>query len=178
MPVRPAPSWRRDYPKTLVGPCCCWKPGRTIPNPAALPDDVRDLRGLGGPKHQWGYQAEALPGRTIAYARGRLVGGTGAINAAAAQWGRPADFAAWYARGLNEWGWADVEPWFRRLETDRDAAGGQHGRGGPIPITRYRPDELIPIQLAFHAGCLATGFTDIADTMTPLLKGLLSAHGR
>ena len=58
-------------------------PGRSVllleagpdhPDPAALPDDVRDSRGLGGPKHQWGYQAEALPGRTIAYARGRLVG--------------------------------------------------------------------------------------------------------
>jgi choline dehydrogenase len=61
--------------------------GPDYPDPAALPDDLRDSRGLGGPKHQWGYQAEALPGRTIAYSRGRLVGGTGAINAAAAQWG-------------------------------------------------------------------------------------------
>ena len=52
-----------------------------------LPEDVRDSRGLGGAVHQWGFQAEVLPGRTIAYARGRLVGGTGAINAAAVQWG-------------------------------------------------------------------------------------------
>jgi choline dehydrogenase len=91
----------------------------------------------------------ALPGRTIPYARGRLVGGTGAINAAAAQWGRPADFAAWQAHGLNDWGWTDVEPWFRHLEADRDAPGSHHGRDGPIPIMRYRPDELIPIQRAF-----------------------------
>ena len=63
--------------------------GPDHPDPAALPDDVRDSRGLGGPAHQWGYLAEALGGRTIPYPRGRLVGGTGAINAAAAQWGRP-----------------------------------------------------------------------------------------
>jgi choline dehydrogenase len=140
-------------------------------DPDTLPDDLRDSRGLGGPQHQWGYQAEALPGRTIAYARGRLVGGTGAINAAAAQWGHPADFAAWHARGLNEWGWGDVEPWFRPLETDRDAAGAHHGRNGPIPIMRYRPDELIPIQHAFSAGCLAVGFTDVADHNDPALEG-------
>jgi choline dehydrogenase len=98
------------------------------PDLHALPDDVRDSRGLGGPAHQWGYQAEALPGRKIAYARGRLVGGTGAINAAAAQWARPADIAAWQARGLNDWRWDEVEPWFRQIESDRDAPGGRHGR--------------------------------------------------
>jgi choline dehydrogenase-like flavoprotein len=138
---------------------------------AGLPEDVRDSRGLGGPAHQWGFQAEVLPGRTIADARGRLVGGTGAINAAAVQWGRPADFAVWQARGLNEWGWTDVVPWYRRLEADRDAAGNHHGRNGAIPIVRYRPDELIPIQRAFHAGCLATGFADIADHNDPAVTG-------
>lgn len=145
--------------------------GPDYPDPAALPDDLRDSRGLGGPKHQWGYQAEALPGRTISYSRGRLVGGTGAINAAAAQWGRPADFAAWHARGLNEWSWADVEPWFCRLETDHDATGDHHGRSGPIPIVRYRPDELIPIQRAFHAGCVSSGFADLADHNDPTTSG-------
>jgi choline dehydrogenase-like flavoprotein len=39
--------------------------GPDHPDPAALPEDVRDSRGLGGPAHQWGYQAEALPGRAV-----------------------------------------------------------------------------------------------------------------
>ena len=145
--------------------------GPDYPDPATLPEDVRDSRGLGGPAHQWGYQAEVLPGRSIPYARGRLVGGTGAINAAAAQWARPADFAAWHALGLKDWGWADVEPWFRRLETDHDAPGSHHGRRGPIPISRYRTGELIPIQRAFRAACQVAGFTDIADHNDPAIDG-------
>lgn len=156
------------------------KPDRTVtllesgpdyPNPDELPPDVIDSRGLGGPAHQWGFQAEVLPGRTISYPRGRLVGGTGSINAAAAQWGQPADFETWRARGLSDWGWADVQPWFRRLEADRDAEGMHHGRNGPIPIIRYRLDELIPMQRAFHVGCLAAGFADVVDHNDPSVNG-------
>lgn len=136
-----------------------------------LPEDLRDSRGLGGAVHQWGYQAEALLGRVIPYPRGRVVGGTGAINAAAAQWGRPEDFAAWQAIGLSEWGWADVEPWYRHLERDLDATASHHGRNGPIPISRYRLDELIPIQRAFHDACVRNGFRDIHDHNDPASRG-------
>jgi hypothetical protein len=51
-------------------------------------------------------------GVTSPMACGRFDGGTGAIKAAAAQWGHPADFAAWQALGLNDWGWADENPGF------------------------------------------------------------------
>jgi choline dehydrogenase len=61
--------------------------GPDHPTVQELPEDLRDSRGLGGAVHRWGYQAEALPGRIIPYPRGRVVGGTGAINAAAAKWG-------------------------------------------------------------------------------------------
>jgi choline dehydrogenase len=145
--------------------------GLDYPDPDALPADLRDARGLGGPAHQWGYLAEVLPGRAIPYARGQLVGGTGAINAAAAQWARPADFAAWQASGLDSWSWRDVEPWFQTLEMDAHAPGAHHGRNGPIPISRYEEDELIPIQRAFQTACEAAGFTKIADHNDPMIEG-------
>jgi choline dehydrogenase len=64
-----------------------------------------------------------------------------------------------------------VEPWFHRLETDHDAPGSHHGRRGHIPISRYRTEELIPIQRAFHAACRDVGFADIADHNDPAVDG-------
>jgi hypothetical protein len=133
------PSWRRDYPKTLPNPCCCWKQDRIIPillrcrkmcvtraGLVARPTngDIRLRPYRAGPYHclyVW------------------TVGGWHRSNQCrCGTMGHPADFAAWQARGLHDWGWSDVVPWFRRLETDHDATGTQHGRNGPIPIMRYR----------------------------------------
>ena len=97
------------------------------------------------------------------YQRGKVVGGTSAINAAAALWARPSDFDTRAALGNAEWRFADVAPYFQRLEKDVDGIGPHHGRHGPIAIARYGENELIPIQQAFHEGCLACGFPKIKD---------------
>jgi choline dehydrogenase len=127
------------------------------------PADLLDSRNLAGSDHDWRYTAIAFGGRTIPYQRGKVVGGSSAINAAGAQWGRPADFDAWERLGNSEWRWDDVMPWFRRLESDREADGQHHGRDGPITISRYTEPELIPIQRAFYEGCLSTGFAKFYD---------------
>ena len=73
-----------------------------------------------------------VPGRTMPYRRGRVVGGTSAINAAAAMWPRPGDFERWAALGNTDWTWSDVEPWLRQVEADQDAPDPAiHGRDGP-----------------------------------------------
>ncbi len=127
-----------------------------------MPPDLLDSRNIAGIQHDWNYVASPGPGRAIPYRRGKVTGGTSAINAAAAQWGRPADFDAWVRGGNPEWAWDQVLPYFKKLESD--AFGGEsHGTGGPITITRYRDHELVPIQRAFYDACRAAGFEDVRD---------------
>jgi choline dehydrogenase len=132
---------------------------------ATMPPDLLDAGRLAGMAHDWDYSAIPVEGRTMPYRRGRVVGGTSAINAAAAMWPRPADFERWAALGNPAWNWAEVRPWLRRTEADADAPDlGPHGREGPVEIRRYREQELIPLQRAFAAACReALGLPAVAD---------------
>jgi choline dehydrogenase len=120
--------------------------------------------------HDWGFMAE--PGRRVPYPRGKLTGGSSAINASAAVRGRPADYDDWAALGNPEWSWDRVLPAFCRLEDDPDMPAPYHGVGGPIPIRRVREDELLPVQRAFIDACRALGFPEIADHNAPDATGV------
>ena len=137
--------------------------GPDYPDQAQMPADILDSRNLAGMVHDWRYTAIPVPGRTIPYRRGKVVGGTAAINAAAWQWGRPADFETWAQLGNAEWSWQEVEPYYRRLETDPHGEGEHHGRDGLIPITRFAYGDLIPIQRAFFDACRQAGFAEVRD---------------
>lgn len=137
--------------------------GSDYPDEETLPPDLSDSRGLGGPAHDWKITVVPVEGRTMGFLRGKVVGGTSAVNATVLQWGSPADFAIWEQRGLSEWAWDKVAPWYQRLECDPDGIGVHHGRNGPIPIARYRESELIPLQRAFYETLLASGFPKVAD---------------
>ena len=118
--------------------------------------------------HDWGYRADtALDGRVLDANRARIVGGCSATNAALAVRGRPADYDRWAALGCNGWSFADVLPFFRRLEHDYDFDGEAHGQDGPFPIRRPAPDELAPIQRAFLDACANAGFPVVDDHNAP-----------
>jgi choline dehydrogenase len=112
---------------------------------AAAPDWLDGAR----PGHplNWSYAAELRPGRTVSVPRGRVVGGSSAINGA--NWVRatPADAAGW---GVPGWAWADLLPHFVRSEHDLDHPDAPgHGGSGPVPVRRPAGPFLHPVAERF-----------------------------
>ncbi len=88
-------------------------------------------------EHDWGYQAE-LSGRPARYLRGKVLGGSSAINATGINWGQPADYDGWRDLGNPGWDFASLLPYFQRAERllDRTGADPERGGDGVLPVTR------------------------------------------
>ena len=94
---------------------------------------------------------------TRAYEQGRVVGGGSSINVQSANRGLPRDYNEWRDLGAEGWGWDDVLPYFRKLETDLDFEGALHGKEGPIPIRRIAQSDWPPFGAAVGAAFAASG---------------------
>lgn len=140
----------------------------------STPADLLNANALALGSHDWGLEVELRPGRRSPYPRGKVTGGCSAIGGTVALRGVPEDYDEWASLGNPAWAWREVLPQFRRIEDDRDAdeADELHGRGGPIPIRRWRLDELIPTQQAFLAACRSGGLDDVADHNAPASSGV------
>lgn len=152
---------------------------------AARPDDLRDGTRNSYQRHDWHYthRASASALFDVPLPRGRVVGGSSAVNTCIALRGVPADYDEWAARGLPEWSWEQCLPAFRRLETDLDALESQrredgifdpsvHGLDGPLPIRRARDEELTGWQRAYLEACIERGFPRVADHNQPGALGV------
>ncbi len=142
--------------------------GPYYPTTAQMPDDLLNGNVNSYTAHDWKFQSESNASRRLtAFPRGRVVGGSSAVNTAIALRGVPEDYDEWAALGNDEWSWAKVLPYFRRLESDLDFDDDYHGRGGPVPIRRYREDELAPVQAAFVRTMRALGYPETFDNNAP-----------
>ncbi|MEM1162412.1 MAG: GMC family oxidoreductase N-terminal domain-containing protein [Pseudomonadota bacterium] len=107
----------------------------------------------------WLYKMEAsegTAGREIAAPRGKTLGGSSSINGHIYNRGQAADFDHWAQRGNRGWGYADVLPYFRRLE--RRVGYGEdtyRGRDGALTVTDI--DWSHPLCEAFIEGCVEYG---------------------
>ena len=138
-----------------------------------MPEDVRDgRRPTFG--HDWGYVSEPdSDGSVRALFRGRLLGGCSSTNATFALRGHPADYDGWASAGNTGWSFAEVLPYFCKLETDIDFASAEwHGSRGPLPIRRYGEDELSDVALASLEALQECGFPRIPDANEPGAVGL------
>ncbi len=91
------------------------------------------LFAIGNPRSDWMFKTEAEPGlngRALAYPRGKVIGGSSAINAMISMRGQAADYDHWRQLGLTGWGWDDVLPAFKKLEDHFLGPSEIHGVGG------------------------------------------------
>lgn len=140
--------------------------------PQETPGDIRSGNAMSFHDHDWQFSADVRDGRRIRYPRGKVTGGSSAVGATVALRGLPADYDEWARAGNPAWSWQEVLPYFRRLEDDLDFGGEYHGQGGPYPIRRWRPDELVPGQVAFAEACIEAGFPEVKDHNSPDATGV------
>lgn len=142
--------------------------GPDYPPEVELPADLVDSTRNSLFAHDWGY-AHRPTGHAPLFPlpRGRVVGGSSAVNTCIALRGQPEDYDEWAAMGLAGWGFEDCLPAFRRVEHDLDFADDNHGADGPLPVRRHPRDELEPFQLAFLEACEELGLPACPDSNAP-----------
>lgn len=154
--------------------------GSDYPTFDEIPDEVK--YGYGHPDrpwrhavsdHRWTFVArytdEAAPGLVP---RGKVVGGSSAVNAQIFLRGVQEDYDAWAGWGNDRWSFQELMPYFRMIETDTDFSGDFHGSDGPIIVRRWKPEEWNPDQRAFYESAKANGFPDCPDHNAPGSTGV------
>jgi 5-(hydroxymethyl)furfural/furfural oxidase len=99
----------------------------------------------------------------VGFSQGRVIGGGSSVMGMVAYRGTPDDYSEWEALGAAGWGWNDVLPYYRKLESDWDFDGAQHGKDGPVPIRRTKPQDWAPLAKAVHVFAQERQIPFIAD---------------
>jgi choline dehydrogenase len=122
------------------------------------------LFAINNPRADWMFRTEAVPGlggRVLAYPRGRVIGGSSAINAMIYMRGQAADYDGWRQLGLTGWGWEDVLPFFLKHEDHIAPPGPLHRAGGEWRVEH--PRIHWPILDVIQAAMVSAGIPAIAD---------------
>jgi choline dehydrogenase len=143
--------------------------GPDFPDPHSLPPSLRDPYSPALESFDWGRSATTTEpdGRVVPYPLGRVMGGSSTINGTNAQRGLPRDYDDWERLGNAGWSWADVLPYFVRLESDADFQGDFHGRHGPVTITRPGIDEAPRALGSILGAAVEKGFAYGPDQNAP-----------
>jgi len=119
-------------------------------------------------RYDWGYRTEPEPhlnGRRLACPRGKVIGGSSSINGMVYVRGHARDYDHWRDEGCDGWGYADVLPYFKRMESwDDSGHGGDadwRGSDGPLHVSRGKRDN--PLVRAFVEAGVQAGYERTDD---------------
>ncbi len=151
--------------------------GHDYPDLEGLPDELRYGYGatpdINTSDHNWQFVGKATDqAEPMLVPRGKVTGGSSAINAQIFLRGVPEDYDGWAAAGNDEWSFEKSLPYFRKLETDTDYSDDFHGTDGPIICRRFQPEAWLGASSAFYQSCLGRGFPDCPDHNDPDSTGV------
>ena len=123
--------------------------------------------------HNWQFVGKATDtAGEMLVPRGRVTGGSSAINGQVFLRGVPEDYDSWAEMGNDQWNFQKLLPYFRKLESDTDYSDDFHGTDGPIIAHRFKRETWLPAQVAFYEACRAAGFPDSPDHNHPDSTGI------
>jgi choline dehydrogenase len=130
------------------------------------------LKAFRNPRFGWGYWSEPEPtlnGRKLPVPRGRMLGGTSNLNGMFYMRGHSADFETWRDLGCEGWGYADVLPYFKRMETSWRGENAYHGADGPLSVVPIDTRKLLHDRLMATAA--PAGFATTEDIHGDVQEG-------
>jgi choline dehydrogenase len=126
---------------------------------------------LAHPTLTWGYRTApdaATGNRALDYPRGRVLGGSSAINGLGHVWGDPSDYDLWAQKGCAGWSWADLAPHFAAYERAEED-GPHRGRGGALRVEHLA--EAPPLLARMRDAASAIGLPTPRDMNGPVREG-------
>ncbi len=147
-----------------------------------LPDEIRRAYGDRNiwpkafgteTKFGWGYRGRGTDDSPdMIVPRGKIIGGSSAVNAQIFLRGPREDYDSWASFGNDQWSYNRLLPYFCLNEADPDFSNDYHGNNGPIRIHRFKNPELNPDHRAFYSACLDAGYADCPDHNDPDSTGV------
>lgn len=153
--------------------------GPDYPDIDSLPEEVKygykSTKEMWNNDHNWQFTARGTADAEIEIPRGKVTGGSSAINGQIFLRGMPEDYDNWAEWGNDQWSFQKLLPYFNKLETDttyQEDPGDFHGSSGPIICRRFPKDEWLPGSNAFVDACLDAGFPACEDANAPGTTGV------
>ncbi|MFN8521586.1 MAG: GMC family oxidoreductase N-terminal domain-containing protein [Chloroflexota bacterium] len=143
-----------------------------------LPDEVKhgyaSVTDIMTSDHNWQFVGQPTPvAPDMQVPRGKVTGGSSAINGQVFLRGVPEDYDNWAKAGNDEWQFENCLEFFRKIESDTEFGHEpHHNANGPIILHRFQPDTWMPSQRAYRNACLAAGFSEAPDHNHPNSTGI------
>jgi choline dehydrogenase len=152
--------------------------GPDYPDFEQLPDEVKfgyaTATDIMVSDHNWQFEGKATEtAPPMMVPRGKVTGGSSAINGQVFLRGVPEDYDSWAAKGNDQWSFQNVMQYLRMVESDTDFGGGDfHNSEGPIIVHRFKPETMLTEQTAFYNACRVEGIPDSPDHNAPGASGV------